>query len=329
MPYLGNEPGAITDAFTDTFTGDGSETAFTLTQASTTNSVFVRIHGVMQRNGTDFNVDGTTLTFTTAPPNASNNIVVQFFTIGSVQAVADNAVVTAKINDNAVTLAKLAGGTDGNIISFDASGDPVAVATGNDGQVLTSAGAGAPPVFEDAGGGGSFTFISSVTASNSASVAFTGLDATYDRYWITFASIVPQTDNTQIYAVLGTGAGPTYNTGSNYVWEATGYSEQASSWSFGFANGDTKINIGYSFSIGTATGEHCHGDLYLVDPANTSNYTSVFTRSWGPQQSNSSLTYDQIIGMLEVQTAVTAIKFTMSSGNIASGTFRLYGLNKS
>jgi len=83
-------------------------------------------------------VDGTTLTFTTAPPNASNNVVVQFFTIGSVQAVADNA----------ITLAKLAGGTDGNIISFDASGDPVAVATGNDGQVLTSAGAGAAPAFE-------------------------------------------------------------------------------------------------------------------------------------------------------------------------------------
>jgi hypothetical protein len=45
----------------------------------------------------------------------------------------------------------MAGGTDGNIISYDASGDPVAIATGDDGQVLTSAGAGAPPAFEDAG----------------------------------------------------------------------------------------------------------------------------------------------------------------------------------
>ena len=57
------------------------------------------------------------------------------------------------IEDNAVSLAKMAGGTDGNIISYDASGDPVAVATGNDGQVLTSAGAGAPPAFEDAATG--------------------------------------------------------------------------------------------------------------------------------------------------------------------------------
>ena len=57
------------------------------------------------------------------------------------------------VADNAITLAKMASGTDGNIISFDASGNPVAIATGNDGQVLTSAGAGAPPAFEAAGGG--------------------------------------------------------------------------------------------------------------------------------------------------------------------------------
>jgi len=51
--------------------------------------------------------------------------------------------------NDSVTLAKMAGGTDGNIISYDASGDPVAVATGSDGQVLTSTGAGSPPAFED------------------------------------------------------------------------------------------------------------------------------------------------------------------------------------
>jgi len=61
-------------------------------------------------------------------------------------------IITPAVNDDAVTLAKMASGTDGNIISYDASGNPVAVATGNDGQVLTSAGAGAPPTFAAAGG---------------------------------------------------------------------------------------------------------------------------------------------------------------------------------
>ena len=60
-------------------------------------------------------------------------------------------IVEADIADNAITLAKMAGGTDGNIISYDASGDPVAVATGSSGQVLTSAGAGAPPTFASGG----------------------------------------------------------------------------------------------------------------------------------------------------------------------------------
>jgi len=61
-------------------------------------------------------------------------------------------ITTPAVTDDAVTLAKMAPGTDGNIISYDASGNPVAVATGSAGQVLTSAGAGAPPTFAAAGG---------------------------------------------------------------------------------------------------------------------------------------------------------------------------------
>ena len=57
-------------------------------------------------------------------------------------------ITTPAVTDDSVTLAKMAPGTDGNIISYDASGNPVAVATGSDGQVLTSTGAGSPPAFE-------------------------------------------------------------------------------------------------------------------------------------------------------------------------------------
>ena len=58
----------------------------------------------------------------------------------------------------------MAGGTDGNIISYDASGDPVAIATGSDGQVLTSAGSGQPPAFEALPAGFSVTSITGATA---------------------------------------------------------------------------------------------------------------------------------------------------------------------
>lgn len=71
---------------------------------------------------------------------------------GIVAAAEGGSVDTGQIVDNAVTLAKMAGGTDGQILTYDASGNPVAVGPGTDGQVLTSTGAGSPPAFETASG---------------------------------------------------------------------------------------------------------------------------------------------------------------------------------
>jgi hypothetical protein len=57
---------------------------------------------------------------------------------------------TADLADNVVTLAKMAGGTDGNLIGIDANGDPAYIATGSDGHVLTSGGAGVASAMEAA-----------------------------------------------------------------------------------------------------------------------------------------------------------------------------------
>ena len=63
---------------------------------------------------------------------------------------ADNAVDTEHLADDAVGLAEMASGTDGAMLTYDADGNPVAI-TGTDGQVATSAGAGAVSAFEAAG----------------------------------------------------------------------------------------------------------------------------------------------------------------------------------
>jgi hypothetical protein len=55
---------------------------------------------------------------------------------------------TGSIADDAITLAKLAAGTDGELITWDASGDPAAVAVGTATHVLTSNGAGSAPTFQ-------------------------------------------------------------------------------------------------------------------------------------------------------------------------------------
>jgi len=80
-------------------------------------------------------------------------------------------IVTADLPDNGVSLAKMTGGTDGNIISYDASGNPVAIATGSDGQVLTSTGAGSPPAFEAVTGGGKVGQMIQVVKTDTASIA--------------------------------------------------------------------------------------------------------------------------------------------------------------
>ena len=67
--------------------------------------------------------------------------------------ISGSGIVEANLADNAVTLAKMASGTDGEILTYDASGNPTSVSVGTDGQVLTSTGVGSPPAFEAAGGG--------------------------------------------------------------------------------------------------------------------------------------------------------------------------------
>ena len=65
----------------------------------------------------------------------------------------EDSVGASNIADNAVTLAKMASGTDGELITYDASGAPATVGVGTSGQVLTSNGAGSAPTMQDAGGG--------------------------------------------------------------------------------------------------------------------------------------------------------------------------------
>ena len=57
---------------TDTFSGDGSTTAFTLTETPTyANSVMVFVDGILQKETTNYSVSGATLTFTSAPDASS------------------------------------------------------------------------------------------------------------------------------------------------------------------------------------------------------------------------------------------------------------------
>ena len=115
---------------------------------------------------------------------------------------ANDAVDGDNIADNSVTLAHMAGGTDGQIITYDASGDPVAVGPGTDGQVLTSTGAGSPPAFEDLPTSGA-TLSGS---TNNQVVTVTGANAMTGEAGLTFdGTHLSVTDGDVVIATAGHG----------------------------------------------------------------------------------------------------------------------------
>jgi len=153
MSYLGNAPARSFISFErQVFTIVNSQTAYALSHSvANENDIRLVVNNVVQEPGSGkaYTATGTALTLSAALTNGTDEMYCVFLgRATATSAPGAGSIGTAQLASDSVTLAKMAPGTDGNIISYDASGNPVAVATGNDGQVLTSAGAGAPPVFE-------------------------------------------------------------------------------------------------------------------------------------------------------------------------------------
>ena len=69
------------------FTGNGSQTVFTLTGSNLSNSALsyrVTLNGVVQDPEVDFNISGLDLVFTTPPPSGVSIVVVSAETVGTV-----------------------------------------------------------------------------------------------------------------------------------------------------------------------------------------------------------------------------------------------------
>jgi hypothetical protein len=104
----------------DTMTGDGSETNLTLSRDPLSeNNTQVYINGVYQNKDT-YSVSGTTLTFSTAPPNGSD-VEVMLITPTAILTPADGSVTSATLDTNLSIAGNLAvGGTvDGRDVATD------------------------------------------------------------------------------------------------------------------------------------------------------------------------------------------------------------------
>jgi hypothetical protein len=172
------------------------------------------------------------------------------------------------------------------------------------------------------------TFISSQTASNSASISFTsGLDSTYKAYKFVFVDINPATDAVAFRFNMSTDGGSNYNVTKTstyfYVFETEADTNGFSYGTFGDLAQSTAFQD-IAGNVGNGADESCIGTLTLFNPSSTTyvkHFISDCTYYW---QGDGSET-DRASGYGNTTSAVNAVRFQMSSGNF-DGTIYLYGI---
>jgi hypothetical protein len=179
------------------------------------------------------------------------------------------------------------------------------------------------------------TYIASVTASASASLAFTtGIDATYNEYQFHFVNIHPATDAVefqfQVNASDDTGGGfDTSLITSTYlnVYHYENDSSSALNYETGHDEAQAANYQDVSRGVGNGDDESVSGVLTLYAPSSTT-YVKHFTARTNDYSSNGPLTYDfHAAGYINVTAAIDEISFKFHTGNIDDGTIKMFGVS--
>ena len=177
--------------------------------------------------------------------------------------------------------------------------------------------------------GDGITLISSQTASASASISFTsGLTSTYKAYKFVFSNIHPASD-TYFQFNMSTDGGSNYNVTKTTTFFRSRHDEADTDTGLEYrTTEDLAQSTGFqSIAGGNGNGadENCGGQLILFNPASTVYVKHFIANS----QKNTYHEYsfvDYVAGYGNTTSAVNAIQFKMSSGNIDAGTIYLYGI---
>lgn len=253
---------------------------------------------------------------------------------GDVTAVINNGVATTTIAPRAVTLAKQAFGTQGQIIYYAASGVPTALTVGASSQVLTvQAGL---PVWASAADAsvGALIKVGSAQANNSATIDFVNgvggvvFDGTYPEYKIEITYLtVASAGSADLFFRTTSNGGSSYDSGAgNYSYGALYTNTSASPSGFPSGNAATSIQLNADGVF-----QQVSGTLSVFAPAATDRRKSVtFQTVYNYNQTGQVVAgVETFIGAGERSTiaAINGFRLVLSTGNFISGTVRLYGVS--
>lgn len=173
-------------------------------------------------------------------------------------------------------------------------------------------------------------FIESQDASASATLDFTGFDATkYDSYVFKLLNVTAATDGATFVLQTSTDGGSTYDAGvSDYRFSSSEVIDGGTATASG-STGAVVIRLTPTGKgLGTAAGEEgWSGSVEVLGPHLARK--TIIKASGGYYGATGDFYSINVSGANNNAADVDAIRFSMSSGNIASGTITMYGLRNS
>ena len=183
--------------------------------------------------------------------------------------------------------------------------------------------------FETGDLGGSMVLLSTQTASSSATISFTsGLDSTYKEYIFKFINIHPATDDKKFQVNFrdgGTNYDATKTTTNFFAFNREGSGDPGFSYSTGNDLAQSTAVQVISESAGNGADESVSGEMTLFNPSSTTFVKHFMSRT--NTYYTSDISYDvYVAGYCNVTAAIDGVQFTFESGNIDSGTIKMYGV---
>jgi hypothetical protein len=178
--------------------------------------------------------------------------------------------------------------------------------------------------------GDGITLISSQTASASASLSFTtGIDSTYRTYMFKFISMHPSTNGVEFQFNLSTDGGSNYNVTKTTTLFTTYHSEADDATTLQYDDSrDMAQGTGYAILGGTNGNDNdqaSSGYLHLFNPS-SNVYVKHFISTFSNSHPGDYAYINYVAGYGNTTSAINAINFKMSSGNIDAGTIYMYGI---